>query len=1177
MARVIYYVFLLVALNPASVPAQSLVAGEEGRPHYARRYTADEYRLHNQNWSVAQDARGVVYAANTYGVLEYDGRAWRTISIPNELVRSLAVGKDGQVYVGGIQEVGYLTPGLLGEMRYVSLLDRLPEAARGFSDVWTTLATPDGVYFQAPGYVFRWDGQQMQVWTTDDRFHKAFVVGDTYYVREENVGLLRIRGDELEPVPGGDRFADERIDVLLPHEENALLVRTRTQGFLRIDGEQIHPFETEADAYLADRRVYHAAVLHDGSYALTTTSGSVVLMGRDGQVRRILGSDIGLQPDDLVLFAMPDQQRGLWLALDDGLLRVDVPAALTLFGSSSGLQGTVYDMFRHDGTLFVGTTQGLYRLQPGRSLEGNAAVFEPPRFVPVEGVSEQSYLMFSAGESLLVATNGGVYEVRDGRTRLVQEGKAFALWQDVRTGEVLAGLKEGVAVLENGPHGWAGTGRLRGVNEEIRSIGQAEDGTLWLGTLLNGILHVEREEDGGVQRYGTADGLPDGPVLVWSFGSGVAFHTMQGLYRLEDRTDSDRKTFVPDSVLNAAVRPDGDTHYVVAEGAEGELWIARDRQVELYRPDERGALVDRTPPALHIPGIRVRSVFDEGNGVVWVATEEGLFRYDGTTDKTYAEPYRALVRRVTARNDTPVYGGTEPEEGSDEPPRIAYERNSLRLKFSAPTFNAPEATHYQYWLEGFDEGWSAWSGETQKEYTNLPEATYHIRVRARNAQGVISEEAVYTVRVLPPWYRTWWAYTLYGLLAATVLWAYGRVRIRHHARELERERAVNRQLETANTRLRQANERLHQADKLKDDFLANTSHELRTPLTSILGFASVLQEELRGEARTFAAMIQQGGERLLGTVNALLDMARLQADLMELEPTDLDVVEEVREIVRMLEPQAAHKGLALTVVPERADLTARMDRFCLERILVNIVGNAIKFTDEGGVTVFVDATDAEVLLTVRDTGIGIREESLSDIFSEFRQASTGYARTYEGNGLGLSITQRTVQLLGGDIEVESEVERGSEFRIRLPRYDRREALVPAPDAEALFPEPPRLLLVEEPTRPQARLRHFLEPHVRLDVVTGEAAGMEAMRAARYDLVLLDSQLPALDSGLSLLDAVRLLPGYEGTPVVAVTSYAVPGDWELYRRLGFAGHVGRPITKQRLMRVLDEALSALVEA
>jgi signal transduction histidine kinase len=631
--------------------------------------------------------------------------------------------------------------------------------------------------------------------------------------------------------------------------------------------------------------------------------------------------------------------------------------------------------------------------------------------------------------------------------------------------------------------------------------------------------------------------------------------------------------FVPDEAANAVIEPDGETSSLVNIDQSGRLWVVKEGRVRVYGRTGDSEYEDVTPPALHLTDVPDRFLYVESTtGVAWIAGEQGLIRYDPSVEKTYDAPYAALVRRVVAGEDSVVYGGA----GSIQAriPELAYERNNLHFTFSAPTFNAPEETEYQYWLEGFDAGWSKWTRETRKEYTNLPEARYRFRVRARNAQGVVSQEGGYALEVLPPWYRTWWAYLSYVTLGGLVVWAYGHVRLRQHRRMLAYEQQVNRRLDTANARLREANERLHHADKLKDDFLANTSHELRTPLTAILGFAGVLQEELEDDLQQFAVMIRRGGERLLETVNAMLDMARLQADMVDVQLTDLDVVEAATEVARGLEPLAREKGLFVRVMPESLEVPARMDRFCLERVLVNLIGNAIKFTEEGGVTVLVDATDDEVHLVVRDTGIGIEQEALPGLFEEFQQASTGYGRTHEGNGLGLAITQRIVHMLDGEIEVESRVGGGTTFRITLPRYDQREHAQPGgTEAQVpLFPTSTRLLLIEDAERPQIRLRHLLAPHCELAVAVGAEDGLASLRAESYDAVLIDGHLDPLASGTSALDALRLLPGCAEIPAVAVTGFKMPGDHERFIGLGYAGHLAKPFTGRRLFLLLESVLS-----
>ncbi|MEM1054613.1 MAG: ATP-binding protein [Bacteroidota bacterium] len=221
--------------------------------------------------------------------------------------------------------------------------------------------------------------------------------------------------------------------------------------------------------------------------------------------------------------------------------------------------------------------------------------------------------------------------------------------------------------------------------------------------------------------------------------------------------------------------------------------------------------------------------------------------------------------------------------------------------------------------------------------------------------------------------------------------------------------------------------------RLKSAFLANMSHEIRTPLTAIIGYAELLGEEVAGEPRELAQIIEKGGMRLLDTLNSILDLARLDSGTEALYPRPLDLAQHVRQSVGLLRSLAETKNLSLHVQIAEDPLPVVIDAGALDRVVTNLVGNAIKFTEVGGVTVSLGLDGSEVILRVADTGIGIDEAFVPELFSEFRQESEGDARRHEGSGLGLAITHRLVTLMGGSIAVESRKGVGSTFSIWFPR------------------------------------------------------------------------------------------------------------------------------------------------
>ena len=236
------------------------------------------------------------------------------------------------------------------------------------------------------------------------------------------------------------------------------------------------------------------------------------------------------------------------------------------------------------------------------------------------------------------------------------------------------------------------------------------------------------------------------------------------------------------------------------------------------------------------------------------------------------------------------------------------------------------------------------------------------------------------------------------------------------------------------SQLVEAKERAEEMSELKSAFLANMSHEVRTPLTGILGFASILKEELQDEKQELAEYIHQSGERLLETLNSVLDLARLEANALTLDIEPVDVATEVRQTAVIFRPIAAEKGLTLSVdVPD--ELVVRTDRTCLHRVFSNLLSNGIKFTNEGSIHVRLACEGDHLLIRVEDTGPGIAPDFVPYVFDEFKQASTGLSREHQGAGLGLAITKRLIDRLNGDISIDSTVGQGSVFTVRLPSMD----------------------------------------------------------------------------------------------------------------------------------------------
>ena len=1158
--------FLAIAVAAPAAAAQELPSVREGSPYFSHTWPWIEYDADNQNWGVAQGRDGLIYVANTEGLLEFDGQTWRTKSTPEDaraMVRSVAVDAAGAVFVGGAGEIGRLRADSTGTMRYASLVDELPADARDFDDVWTTHATPDGVVFQAFAHLMRWDGRAMRTWGTETRFRSAFLVDGVVHAWEEGVGIKRLVGDALELVPGGAAFAERKVDAVLPHARGLLLV-VRDEGLVRLADGRERALDGPASDYLTAFRPYTAVPLPDPYreegrlYAVSTVGGGVAIVDGAGRLVRVYREDVGLSLESIVVGLHADDQGGLWAATLNGVVRIDLFSRHTWFDMGEGLLGVVSNVAEHDGGIYATTSTGLYRLRDGRlgrPGEGPAyAAFEP---VPgMTGFGTQAWQLLSTEAGLLVTTNEGTFVLEAGGPRQLRSGQTFALHRPAGAAHVLVGEKDGMGRLELRDGRWRDAGAVAGVAGEVRFFADGDRG-VWAAELGGGLLHVEGVREGAARatRFGPGEGFDIGAGPLHRVGREVVATSREGAFAIQRVGDRVR-------LRRSEALADLDGVYSLFTSGE-RVWVSRGDGLEPV--DGRD---------VRLRGVQPKDLLVTTEGVLWVASADGLLRYDPRVARL-AAGFPAVIRRVADRQRRTLYGGAlgwqAPGAGGGSTLALAYdEAADLRFEFSAAAFGRPDLVEFQTRVDGLHDDWSAWAPERVFNTTGLREGGYTLRVRARDARGALSAEAAIEITVRPPWYRTPLAYAVYFLAFVGFVWGVSAWRLREHQRKLDAARVRTRRLERFNVRLHAVNERLRQADRLKDDLLANTSHELRTPLTAILGFADLLAEEVAGDDDLvfLADGIQRGGQRLLGTVNALLDMFKLQSGSYEVHPQRMDVAAQARETVRLLAPLARDKGIALTMLPESLALDADVDPAALERILTNLLGNAIKFTDSGAVTLLVDGDDDELRFTVRDTGCGIAAEFLPRLFEPFEQASTGESRVYEGTGLGLAIVRRFVDLVGGSVEVESELGVGTTFRVRMPRVAAGGAV---PGAAA--PSSPSVSGVEVLAwvgpAAEANLRSAVEPHGELCAVDSLARVVRDARKGAFDVVVL-APGESRDQEAARVRAVRRVPGYERSPVLRMALDEMDGA--ALRELGYSGQIAEHSGQAVILALLETLLS-----
>ncbi len=380
-----------------------------------------------------------------------------------------------------------------------------------------------------------------------------------------------------------------------------------------------------------------------------------------------------------------------------------------------------------------------------------------------------------------------------------------------------------------------------------------------------------------------------------------------------------------------------------------------------------------------------------------------------------------------------------------------------------------------------------------------------------------------------------------------------------------------------------AKEEAEEINRIKSNFFSNMSHELRTPLVGIIGFSDMLLDEIKNkEQKEFVESIHESGNRLLKTLNTILNISKLEAEKVKLQLQTLNIYEEVNYAVESNRNNALSKKLDLIFSCYDKELFAEIDKKIFRAVINNLINNAIKFTDKGSVSINItpkvkDSKDF-IIIDIVDTGIGISPEHYKIIFDEFRQGSEGLSRSFEGVGLGLTIAKRFIKLLNGEISVSSELGKGSVFSVEIPSLNNSKEKQLQDDIdmaskpiEVTKNQKPNILLVEDDSVNRSVTRYFLKDVGDLETAkTGESA-LELIKNKKYDLILMDI---ALGSGLNGIETTKLIReniGYKDVPVIALTAYAMHIEKDKFLLEGCNDYLSKPFTKNEL---IDKVLNAL---
>ena len=613
----------------------------------------------------------------------------------------------------------------------------------------------------------------------------------------------------------------------------------------------------------------------------------------------------------------------------------------------------------------------------------------------------------------------------------------------------------------------------------------------------------------------------------------------------------------------------------------GNIWISFRKGLSKYNPQtstfknyfkEDGFLTNEFGYQAHAKGKNGELIFGSMHGVV-------TFYPDSIKDSEYIPP---IVFTDFKIDNKPVYVGDDsPLEENISIARkitLTYDQNDISIAFSALDFSHPERNRYSFYLENFEDNWRPPGLERTAYYTNLDPGEYVFRVKGTNSDGVWNEEgASIRITVLPPFWKTWWAYSFYvlfflGLIYSLRRYEMNRVRLRNQVK-----------IEEAKRKERE------QVDQMKSTFFTNISHEFRTPLTLILGPLTKLATSESDENKKHSLRImQRNAGRLLRLINQLLDFSKLESGKMNLQASEGDIVSFVKGLLMSFQSLAEQKHINYHFASDQRLIELYFDRDKAEKIFTNLISNAFKFTStHGEITVSIAKNEHDVRIGVKDTGQGISAEKLPHIFDRFYQADDSLTRNQEGTGIGLALTKELVELHHGTIEVTSKPNHGSEFLITLPTGRSHltedqivaedfilseEPTTPIEPAEAFEASQTKdlqktdsetiVLVVEDNSDMRTYIRETLHPAYKVVEAFDGSEGVECAREIIPDLIISDLMMPKKD-GYQLCNEIKQDEVTSHIPIILLTAKAERKDKLAGLELGADDYLVKPFDSQEL--------------
>ncbi len=788
---------------------------------FVKNFSKLEYHGANQNWDVCQGVNGVMYFANSDGLLEYDGASWKLYPLPAEqIVRSVAVDTAGRVYVGAHEEFGYWEKNKKGQLEYFSLIELVEGHRIKNQDIWRICVWNGKVYFQSFAEIFVYDGEKITSIHTPANVFSLFKIRDRLLVSIQHMGLYEFQQDSLVALKGTNQLAPKTINIAIPHGEKGILLGTELGGLYKYEDEHMTPWQNDADEFLKNFQLNKAATVSINNkeyYLLGTITQGLVVLDKNGRIYSHITKGNGLQ-NNTILGIKVDQYNNLWLSLDNGIDFINLNSSFRYYQDRSGELGTVYSAAIFNGKLYLGTNHGLY----SAVWDTNSLQLKTD-FTLVRNTQGQVWNLKVVDDVLFCGHNNGTFLISAKGIERISNVSGGWILKEVpgNPNMLIQGTYIGLVIYKKSEGQWRMSHMVRSYHEPTEFLEFDYKGNLWTSHAYRGLYKLKLNSDFSSvlksEFYTKENGLPDDSnVNVFKVDQQVVFTTKEGLFSY----DYNQESLAPFKKLNTGLKDFKDAYKIISIDSGNYWFFKKGKCARVLMNHGEIESID----ALSFQLLRgstldgYENIIALGRGDYLICQDAGfsIFSSHQIDNSLSLHNHQVILREISCNSQTSKLHQALHLENSGE---IANVKNNMNFEFSLPVYRFGKLK-YQWKLEGYDVFWSDPSDRNRVNYSKLPHGDYTFKVRATDNYGSLSKIASYSFTILPPWYLSRLAKTIYWILFFVLI---GVFRVVYHYKLDRQKRKYYLKLQEENEEkiIKLKNEHLREEIENKSKELAN--------------------------------------------------------------------------------------------------------------------------------------------------------------------------------------------------------------------------------------------------------------------------------------------------------------------------------------------------------------------